>query len=67
MAASKGVELILPTDVVAASTFAADATTCTVDVDAIPADYIGVDNGPNTTKRIQATLAACKTVIWNGP
>jgi len=67
MAASKGVELILPTDVVAASAFATDATTVTVGVDAIPPEYIGMDNGPQTTQRIQETLARCKTVIWNGP
>ena len=47
--------------------FAADAKTTTVGVDAIPADYLGVDNGPVTTELIQSKLAACKTVIWNGP
>ena len=67
MAKEKGVEMILPTDVIAASEFAADAKTMTVGIDAIPADYLGVDNGPVTTKLIQEKLAACKTVIWNGP
>lgn len=67
MAAAKGVELILPTDVLAADAFAADAKTVTVSVDAIPSDHLGVDNGPVTTQLIQQRLAACKTVIWNGP
>jgi len=67
LAKAKGVELILPTDVIAADAFAADANTVTVGVDAIPADYLGVDNGPVTTRLIQERLAACKTIIWNGP
>ena len=67
MAKAKGVEMILPSDVIAADNFAADAKTATVTVDKIPADYLGVDNGPVTTKIIQDTLSKCKTVIWNGP
>jgi len=67
LAKSKGVELILPTDVVAADAFAADAKVATVGADAIPKGYLGVDNGPETTARITATIARCKTVIWNGP
>jgi len=67
LAKAQGVELILPTDVIAADAFAADANTVTVGVDAIPADYLGVDNGPVTTSLIQERLAACKTIIWNGP
>ena len=67
MAKAKGVEMILPIDVVAADAFAADAKTKIVSNDAIPADYLGVDNGPETTKMIQDKLSKCKTVIWNGP
>lgn len=67
MAKAKGVEMILPTDILAADKFAADATTIVVGVDAIPADYIGVDNGPATTSFIQKKLSSCKTIIWNGP
>jgi len=67
IADAKGVELILPIDVVAAEAFAPDAKTVIVSVDAIPADSLGVDNGPATTALIQRKLAACRTIIWNGP
>ena len=67
MAKAKGVEMILPHDVIAADAFDAGAKTVTVPVDAIPSDYLGVDNGPGTTKLIQEKLAPCKTIIWNGP
>jgi len=67
LAAAKGVELVLPSDVVVADAFAADANTQTVAADAIPFDYLGVDNGPETTRLIQHKLASCRTVIWNGP
>eukprot|EP00904_Undaria_pinnatifida_P003932 jgi/Undpi1/1353/HiC_scaffold_11.g04745.m1 len=66
-AAAKGVEIILPSDVVVADAFAADANTQTVSVDAIPDGWMGLDNGPESTKLIQSKLADCKTVIWNGP
>lgn len=66
-AASKGVEIILPTDVVVADAFSADANTQVVSVDAIPDGWMGLDNGPESTKLIQDKLSDCKTVIWNGP
>ncbi len=34
---------------------------------AIPEGWMGLDNGPDSTKMIQAELADCKTIIWNGP
>ena len=55
--------MILPSDVIAASAFAADATTVTCGIDSIPSDYLGVDNGPVTTKLIQEKLGPCKTII----
>merc|ERR1712232_243076 len=67
IAAEKGIEFILPTDVVIADKFAADAATQTVTVDAIPDGWMGLDNGPESTKMIQEKLSDCKTVIWNGP
>jgi len=67
MAASKGVELILPTDLVVADAFAPDANTQVVKADAIPDGWMGLDSGPEATKEVQAALADCKTVIWNGP
>jgi len=66
-AKEKGVEFILPTDVVVADKFDADANTKTVSVEEIPEGWMGLDNGPESTKMIQEALADCKTVIWNGP
>merc|ERR1719326_1245579 len=67
IAAEKGIDFILPTDVVVADKFAADANTQTVGVDAIPEGWMGLDNGPESTKMIQEKLSDCGTVIWNGP
>merc|ERR1712054_349702 len=67
IAKEKGIDFILPTDVIVADKFAADANTKTVSVDAIPDGWMGLDNGPAATSEIQEKLADCKTVIWNGP
>jgi len=67
IAAEKGIDFILPTDVVVADKFAADAATQVVSADAIPAGWMGLDNGPEATKMIQDKLSDCGTVIWNGP
>ncbi|MEL7141849.1 MAG: phosphoglycerate kinase [Cyanobacteria bacterium J06554_3] len=66
-AKEKGVEFLLPTDVIVADKFAADANTQTVSVDAIPDGWMGLDIGPDSVKTFQAALADCKSVIWNGP
>ena len=66
-AAAKGVELLLPSDVVVADNFAPDAATQTVSVDAIPDGWMGLDIGPDSIKVFQDALADCQTVIWNGP
>jgi len=66
-AKEKGVALLLPTDVVVADNFAADAKSQTVSVDAIPDGWMGLDIGPDSVKTFQAALADCKSVIWNGP
>jgi phosphoglycerate kinase len=66
-AAKRGVKIILPTDVVLADKFAADANTKVVSVNDIPAGWMGLDNGPESTKLIQKELSDCKTIIWNGP
>ncbi len=66
-AAEKGVALLLPTDVVVADNFAADANAQTVGVEAIPDGWMGLDIGPDSVKVFQEALADCKTVIWNGP
>jgi phosphoglycerate kinase len=66
-AKERGVALLLPTDVVVADRFAADAEAQTVSVDNIPEGWMGLDIGPDSIKTFQAALADCKTVIWNGP
>merc|ERR1712048_287514 len=67
MAKEKGITFVLPSDVVVADKFAADAATQVVSVDAIPEGWMGLDNGPAATAEIQKELSDCKTVIWNGP
>jgi phosphoglycerate kinase len=66
-AKEKGVELLLPTDVVLADNFAPDANAQTVGIDAIPDGWMGLDIGPDSIKVFQDALASCKSVIWNGP
>jgi phosphoglycerate kinase len=66
-AKEKGVELLLPTDVVVADNFAADANAQTVSVESIPDGWMGLDIGPDAIKVFQDALADCKCVIWNGP
>jgi len=66
-AEEKGVKLLLPTDVVVADAFAADANTQTVSVDDIPDGWMGLDIGPDSIKSFQDELNECKSVIWNGP
>jgi phosphoglycerate kinase len=66
-AKEKGVQLLLPTDVVLADKFSAEANTQTVSVESIPDGWMGLDIGPDSVKTFQAALADCKSVIWNGP
>ena len=63
----RGVELVLPLDVLAATTFAEDAPFEIVSTDAIPADREGLDIGPKTRELFASKLADAKTVFWNGP
>jgi phosphoglycerate kinase len=66
-AEKRGVELILPTDIVAADRFAADADAVVVAADAIPADRMGLDIGPDSGAAFAAALADSATIFWNGP
>ncbi|SPT56496.1 phosphoglycerate kinase [Schaalia odontolytica] len=66
-AAERGVDLVLPIDVVVAPEFAADAPATVVKVDAIPDDQMGLDIGPESAKLFADKLAGAKTVAWNGP
>ncbi len=63
----RGVEIVLPTDIVAATHLAADAQSVVVPADAIPADREGVDIGPDTRALFAAKLIDARTVFWNGP
>jgi phosphoglycerate kinase len=67
LAADKGVELLLASDVVVADKFAADAQSKVVEINNIPDDWMGLDIGPKTIAEITNALSDCKTVIWNGP
>lgn len=67
IAKEKGVEIVLPSDVVVADAFSADANSKVVKYDEIPDGWMGLDQGPDSTKDAQAKLAECKCVIWNGP
>ncbi|MFI6183301.1 phosphoglycerate kinase [Nonomuraea sp. NPDC051191] len=66
-AGRRGVDLVLPVDVLAAVTFAADAEHEVVEATAIPADREGLDIGPKTRELFASKLADAKTVFWNGP
>ncbi|MFI9456264.1 phosphoglycerate kinase [Amycolatopsis sp. NPDC052450] len=66
-AEKRGVELILPVDVLAATGFAADAEFDVVDAKAIPADRMGLDIGPKSRELFAGKLADAATVFWNGP
>ena len=66
-AQERGVTIVLPTDIVAASAFSADAEHDVVPADAIPADRIGLDIGPDSAAAFSAALSDCRTVFWNGP
>jgi phosphoglycerate kinase len=66
-AKEKGVQLILPTDIVIAPTFSADATPTVVAADAIPSDQMGLDIGPVSAESFAAAIRGCQTVFWNGP
>ncbi|MFZ7130830.1 MAG: phosphoglycerate kinase [Eubacteriales bacterium] len=66
-AKEKGVQLLLPVDIVVAKEFVADAEHKTVEIDAIPADAMGLDIGEKTRINFVEVIKHAKTVIWNGP
>ena len=66
-AAERGVELVLPTDIVVAPRFAADAPPAVVAADAIPEGHMGLDIGPDSRELFASKLADARTVFWNGP
>ena len=66
-AKARGVEIVLPVDIVAATSFSADAEHQVVPADGIPADRMGLDIGPESASLFGAKLADARTVFWNGP
>lgn len=62
-----GVELLLPSDIVVAPAFSADATPTLVSASAIPGDQMGLDIGPESAAAFGAAIEKCHTVFWNGP
>ena len=66
-AAERGVDIVLPTDIVVAPEFAAQSPATVVAADAIPADQIGLDIGPDSAAAFADRIGAARTVFWNGP
>ena len=66
-AKTNGVELLLPTDILVAPAFAPDSPATLVSADAIPANQMGLDIGPETAAAFAKAITGCKTVFWNGP
>lgn len=65
--AKSGPPLLLPTDCVIAPELKAATATRVVPVDAIPADWMGADIGPDTRRRFAEAIRQAKMVVWNGP
>ena len=66
-AKEKGVNFLIPVDIVVADKFSADANTQIVGVDGIPAEWEGIDIGPKTRELYADVIAKSKLVVWNGP
>jgi phosphoglycerate kinase len=66
-AEAAGVEIVLPTDIVAADSFGADAPHTTVPAESIPDGKMGLDIGPESGSLFAAKLADARTIAWNGP
>jgi phosphoglycerate kinase len=66
-ARERGVEVLLPSDVVVAPSFAEDAEPTTVLVEDMPGDQMGLDVGPQTAEVYARAVAGAGSVFWNGP
>ena len=62
-----GTQLLLPTDLVVADKFAADANFKVVADSEIPKGWMALDIGPDSVATFKVALATCKTIVWNGP
>ena len=66
-AQDKGVKFLLPVDAVVGKAFDKDTEHKVVDIDAIPADWMGMDIGPKTIALFAGAVKGAGTVVWNGP
>lgn len=66
-AEAKGVQILLPTDIIVGPEFAAGAEPTVVAADSMPADQIGLDIGPESARAFAALVRSARTVFWNGP
>ncbi|WP_207537985.1 phosphoglycerate kinase [Sabulicella rubraurantiaca] len=66
-AKANGCEILLPKDLVVAEAFAAHSPNQVVGLDAVPADRMALDVGPETVKEVVSRLASARTLVWNGP
>jgi phosphoglycerate kinase len=66
-AKAKNVRLLLPVDCIVSDKFDNSAATKTVNIDAIPSDWMGMDIGPESIKLFVNEIVKAKTVVWNGP
>lgn len=66
-AEAKGVQILLPTDIIVGPEFAAGAEPTVVAADSMPTDQIGLDIGPESASAFAALVRSARTVFWNGP
>lgn len=66
-AKADGKQILLPSDIIVAPEFAADAPPKVVPADSIPEDQVGLDIGPDSASAFAAVIRGAKTVFWNGP
>jgi len=66
-ATAHGCQVILPQDAVVAHTLKPGVDTAVYPIGAIPSDQMILDNGPASTEALEAKMAQCKTLLWNGP
>jgi phosphoglycerate kinase len=66
-ARARGVDILLPVDLVVAETFDRDAPSLVVEADAMPVDRMSLDIGPRSAMRIAEVVGSAGAVFWNGP
>jgi phosphoglycerate kinase len=66
-AKAKGVQFLLPVDIIVGDDFSENANKKAVDIDSIPADWEGLDIGPKTREIYAKVIKESKLVVWNGP